>query len=178
MIDACTKNSGLDVGTLEVAEKAGESLVAEFNHTARVVSRLPHSESRTPKQRHRAGTASAVLGVACLLLLPAAPLAAAVETTSVYVQVNDAETGQPIYQARLTLQFREPGSKMRLKRSKLLSYSAKTNNQGRYRFTEIPKGTVRLIVTSEHHQTFSKEFEIEKDNQVLEAKLKKPQPLL
>jgi len=33
-------------------------------------------------------------------------------------------------------------------------------------------------VTSEHHQTFSKEFEVERDNQVLEVKLKKPQPLL
>ncbi len=151
--------------------------MVEYNHKARIELRILNPESRTPKRRHRAGTASAVLGVACLLL-PSAPLGRAVETTSLYVQVNDAETGQPIYQARLTLQFREPGSKMRLKRSKLLSYSAKTNNQGRYRFTEIPKGTVRLIVTSEHHQTFSKEFEIEQDNQVLEAKLKKPQPLL
>jgi hypothetical protein len=124
-----------------------------------------------------AGVAFAVLlGAACLLLLPTR--AESVETTSVYVQVNDAETSQPIYQARLTLQFREPGSKARLKRSKLLAFSAKTNNQGRYRFTSIPKGTVRLIVTSERHQTFSKEFEIDKDNQVLEVKLKKPQPLL
>jgi len=33
-------------------------------------------------------------------------------------------------------------------------------------------------VTAERHQTFSKEFELEKENQVIEVKLKKPQPLL
>jgi carboxypeptidase family protein len=136
--------------------------------------------ARTPRVRktwNLAGVVFAVLlGAECLFLLPTR--AESVETTSVYVQVNDAETSQPIYQARLTLQFREPGSKARLKRSKLLAFSAKTNNQGRYRFTSIPKGTVRLIVTSEHHQSFSKEFEIDQDNQELEVKLKKPQPLL
>jgi len=77
--------------------------------------------------------------------------------------------------ARLTLRFQEP---RRFKRSKSFSFSAKTNAQGRYRFTLIPKGTVRLTVTAEHHQTFSKEFEIDQDNAVLEVKLKPPQPLL
>ncbi len=124
-----------------------------------------------------------ILGFACaacaaLVSLRTPTRAESVERTNVHVVVKDAETSQPINQARLTLQFREPGSKIKLKRSKFLSYSAKTNSQGRYRFTNIPKGTVRLIVTVEQHQTFSKEFEVEKDNQVLEVNLKKPQPLL
>lgn len=100
--------------------------------------------------------------------------ARAAENLNVSVLVKDAESDQPINQARLTLQFHEPGKI----RHKLIAYSAKTNAQGRYRFTLIPKGTVRLIVTSEQHQTFSKEFEVDQNNQVLEVKLKKPQPLL
>jgi hypothetical protein len=102
----------------------------------------------------------------------------AADLTSVNVLVKDAESGQPMFQAHLTLQFREPGSAARLKRSRLISFSAKTNAQGRYRFVDIPKGTVRLIVTAERHQTFSKEFEVEKDGQLLEVSLKEPQPLL
>ncbi len=100
------------------------------------------------------------------------------ERTSLHVVVKDAETGQPINQAHLTLQFREPGSKMKLKRSKPLSFSAKTNNQGRYRFVNLPKGSIHLIVTAERHQTFGKDIELEEDNQVIEVKMKKPQPLL
>src|SRR5215472_753525 len=98
------------------------------------------------------------------------------ERTNIMVAVTDAETGKPINQARLTLEFTEPGDPSKLKRSKKLSYSAKTNAQGHYKFPSLPKGTIRLIVTAERHQTFSKEFELEKENQVIEVKLKKPQP--
>jgi Carboxypeptidase regulatory-like domain len=100
------------------------------------------------------------------------------ERTNVTVVVTDAQTGQPINQARLTLEFTEPGDPSKLKRSKKLSYSAKTNAQGHYKFPSLPKGNIRLIVTAERHQTFSKEFELEKEDQVIEVKLKKPQPLL
>jgi hypothetical protein len=94
--------------------------------------------------------------------------------TNVNVLVTDAETGQPIFQARLTLQFHDPG----MIRHKFHSFSAKTNAQGRYRFVDIPKGSVILIVTAERHQTFSKEFAVDKDNPLLEVKLKKPQDQL
>ncbi len=100
------------------------------------------------------------------------------DRTDLRVVVTDAESGQPINQARLTLQFREPGSKMKLKRSQMISFSAKTNLQGHYRFTDIPKGTVRLMVTAERHESYGKNLPVEKDNQVIEVKLKKPQPQL
>jgi hypothetical protein len=100
------------------------------------------------------------------------------ERTNVTVMVTDAQTSQPINQARLTLEFTEPGDPAKLKRSKKLSYSAKTNAQGHYKFPSLPKGTIRLIVTAERHQTFSKEFALEKKDQVIEVMLKKPQPLL
>jgi 5-hydroxyisourate hydrolase-like protein (transthyretin family) len=92
---------------------------------------------------------------------------------SLTVVVKEADTGDPISQARLTLTFKQQG---KLHRS--ITYSAKTNAQGRYRFTNIPKETVRLLVTAERHQSFGKEIEVEEDNQVIEVKLKKPQPLL
>lgn len=95
--------------------------------------------------------------------------------TTVSILVKDAKTDEPIQNARLTLQFRD---ERKFKRDKPISYSAKTNPQGRYKFTHIPKGTVRLLVTADHHQAFGQEFEIEQDNQVIEVKLRKPQPLL
>jgi len=91
---------------------------------------------------------------------------------SLSVVVNDAETGQAISQARLTLTFKSG------KLHRTISYGAKTNAQGRYRFTNIPKGTIHLFVTAERHQSYGKEIELEEDNQVIEVKLKKPQPQL
>ena len=102
---------------------------------------------------------------------PATPSSS--QETSLTIVVRDADTGDPISQARLTLTFRRQG---RLHRS--ISYSAKTSAQGRYQFTNIPKGTVVLLVTAERHQSLGKEIEVEEDNQVIEVKLKKPQPLL
>lgn len=97
------------------------------------------------------------------------------ESTSVTVLVKDAATDQPLPNAHLTLSFKEP---RKLKRDKGLSYSAKTNPQGRYKFVHIPKGTIHLVVTADRHQSFGQDFELEQDDQVVEVKLKKPQPLL
>lgn len=119
----------------------------------------------------RAGLAVA----ACLIVAGlAAPVRArAAEETNIHVLVKDAQSGDPIFQAHLTLQFREGG---KLKRDKWISFSAKTDKQGKYRFRHIPKGPIRLIVTADDHQTFGKEYEIEKDNPVIEVSLRKPQP--
>lgn len=98
--------------------------------------------------------------------------------TSVSIVVKDAKTGEPIANAQLTLQFRLRGDPAKLKRGRRISYNAKTNPQGRYKFTEVPKGTILLFVKADRHQTFGQEFEIEQDNQVIEVKLRTPQPLL
>lgn len=137
----------------------------------------PPPANRWPSRRSR--LRHPLRPITLMLLLTSVGLelgtrARAAENLNVTVLVKDAESGQPINQARLTLQFHEAGKI----HHKLIAYSAKTNAQGRYRFVVVPKGTVRLIVTSEHHQTFSKEFEVNENNQVLEVKLKQPQPLL
>jgi len=94
------------------------------------------------------------------------------------VVVKEAESAEPIYQARLTLQFNESGSAVKLRRGKRYTYTAKTNAEGRYKFTSIPKGTIRLLVTADHRQSYGEELELTEDNQVIEVKLRKPQPLL
>jgi hypothetical protein len=111
------------------------------------------------------------------LLVPLATGADSSDHANVTIVVKDAETEKPLQNARLTLQFHEEGGVARLKRSKMIAYSAKTNPQGRYKFTRIPKGTIRLLVTADHHQAFGKEYELAKD-EVIEVKLRKPQPLL
>jgi hypothetical protein len=100
------------------------------------------------------------------------------DTANLIVEVKDSETNEPISQARLTLQFQVLGDPKRFKPTKKLSYSAKTNAQGRYKFTNINKGTIHIFVTADRHQSFGKEYEFTENNQVFEVRLKKPQPLL
>ncbi|MBI1941669.1 MAG: carboxypeptidase regulatory-like domain-containing protein [Acidobacteria bacterium] len=97
------------------------------------------------------------------------------ERTNVIVVVREAETDEPIFQARLTLQFKES---RKLKRDKRPTFTAKTNAQGRYKFNDIPKGTIRLMVTAERRQSYGEELELVEDDQVIEVKLRKPEPLL
>jgi Flp pilus assembly protein CpaB len=97
------------------------------------------------------------------------------ETTNMIVLVKEADSGQPISQARLTLQFTEPAV---IGRGKKISYNAKTDAQGRYKFVGINKGTIVLSVTAVDHQAYGKQLQLEKDDQVFEIKLKKPQPLI
>jgi hypothetical protein len=101
---------------------------------------------------------------------------AAAEMTTVHVQVNDAKTGEPIFQAHLTLRYLVPGGFMR--RSKVVSYTAKTDKNGKSRFPVVPMGTITLMVTAPDHKTFGKKFEITKDNQLIEVKLQKPNEVL
>jgi len=98
------------------------------------------------------------------------------DRANVNVLVKDAETGQPIANAALTLTFKDPRAGLR--RDKMLSFSAKTNLQGRTRFVSIPKGSIRLFVTAENHQSYGKQLQLEQDAQLFEIKLRKPQPLL
>jgi hypothetical protein len=116
-----------------------------------------------------------LVGVVILLFCTVSQAAqqAPIPEVSFTVVVTDAESGNPISQARLTLTFQQTG-----KLHRTVSYGAKTNAQGRYRFTNIPKESVHLFVTADHHQSFGKEIDLEEDNQVIEVKLKKPQPLL
>ena len=100
------------------------------------------------------------------------------ETTTVIVVVKESDTGAPVSQAAITLQFTEPGTPSRFGKSKKRAYTAKTDAQGRCRLQEINKGPIVLMVTATGHQSYGKELQLEKDNQVFEVKLKRPQPLL
>jgi hypothetical protein len=97
------------------------------------------------------------------------------ETTTVIVNVREADTGDPVSQASVTLQFTEPAA---FGLGKKHTYNAKADAQGRCKIFGVNKGTIVLTVTSSHHQSYGKELQLDQDNQVFLVKLKKPQPLI
>ena len=96
-----------------------------------------------------------------------------VPLTHITAYVTDHATHKPIFQARLTLEFRDPQSRL----GKTISYSAKTDVKGKYRFSFIPMEPVVLVVTAPNHQSYGKTFDITKRDQTLHASLRRPQPL-
>ena len=130
----------------------------------------------------RAGLVAAAWIASGLLLLsilgPCKAFAQTVEATdepvNMTVVVKEYDTGDPISQAHITLQFEQARTQ---RRPKKITYSSKTDMQGRCRLAEINKGPIVLVVTSPGHQTYGKDLTLEKDGQVFEVRLKKPQPL-
>jgi hypothetical protein len=135
-----------------------------------------------PHRRNLLSAAWAATGIALLLVFNMTTRADNVKTsedvTNMTVVVKEADSGNPISQARITLQFWQPGGAGRLGKARKLSYNSKTDSQGRCKLSEINKGTIILTVTATGHQSYGKELELDNDNQVFEVKLKKPQPLI
>lgn len=93
--------------------------------------------------------------------------------TNLTVVVTDATNRKPVFQARLTLSFRDPDSRL----GSTISYNAKTSIQGKYTFSFIPMEPIVLVVTAPNHQTFGQKFDVTQANQVIKVQLKPPQPL-
>ncbi|MGH9404796.1 MAG: hypothetical protein ACRD3D_03040 [Terriglobia bacterium] len=93
--------------------------------------------------------------------------------TSLTVVVIDAISHKPVFQARLTLQFRDPQSHI----GRTTAYNAKTDSRGRYKFLFIPMEAVFLTVTDPNHQSFGRQFEVTESDQVIHVSLNPPQPL-
>jgi carboxypeptidase family protein len=126
------------------------------------------------KTRRKVLSCGVFVAVSLAMLGVLSPKAtAADDETSLHVVVTDAASSEPVFQAQLTLQFQIP---QRYRQPKWIAYSAKTDKKGKYTFRRVNKGPIRLLVTAEGHQSFGKEFEIQKDNPVIEVKLRKPQP--
>lgn len=100
------------------------------------------------------------------------------EATTMTVVVSEADTGQPVTHASITLQFAKFGSHPLHGKPKQIVYNAKTDAQGQCKLAGITKGTIVLSITSAGHQSYGKQLQLEKDDQVFEIKLKKPQPLI
>ena len=98
------------------------------------------------------------------------------EPTNLTVIVKEADTGEPISQARITLQFTVPSEHGG--RGKKFVFNAKSDAQGRCKLMDINKGPILLTVTAIGRQSYGKELQLEKDGQVFEVRLKKPQPLI
>ncbi len=115
-----------------------------------------------------------VVAVMALLGWPRKVEARSPSLGTLIVHVVDARTGRPIFQASLTLQFRKPGSPWKLKRGKMISYSAKTDEKGFCKFPYVNEGTVELMVTAPEHEAFGRTYQFTKNDQVVEVKLRKP----
>lgn len=100
------------------------------------------------------------------------------ETTNITVIVKEDGSGQPIGQAHITLEFFESHGQSTWRKPKKISYNAKTDAEGRCKLLDVTKGHIILTVTEPSYQSYGKELQLQKDNQVFEVKLKKPQPLL
>lgn len=111
---------------------------------------------------------------ACVALpLQALPRRSRPQVTSLTILVTDAASHKPIFQARLTLSFRDPDSRI----GSSVSYSAKTDMKGKYTFSFIPMEPVLVVVTAPEHQTFGQKFDVTQENQTIQVKLNPPQPL-
>ena len=100
------------------------------------------------------------------------------EATNMTVIVKEYDSGEPVSQAHITLQFFVPHGPMIPRKGKRISYNAKTDMQGRCKLSGINKGPIVLTITADGHQSYGKELKLEKDDQVFEVRLKKPQPLI
>jgi hypothetical protein len=100
------------------------------------------------------------------------------EPTNMTVVVREYDSGQPVSQAHVTLQFFVPHGPTIPRKGKRTVYNAKTDTQGRCKLSGINKGSIVLTVTADGHQSYGKELRLEKDNQVFEVRLKRPQPLI
>src|SRR5262245_7595179 len=89
---------------------------------------------------------ASVLNIILLCILPIASANAQLYTGSVTGVITDPQ-GAAIASATITLEDQEKG----------FSYTAKTNNEGRYLLRQIPPGTYRIQATSDGFQTQRKD---------------------
>lgn len=134
------------------------------------------SERKLLRRRKLLGIGIAFALGAWIVLGGAVRSSAAEQTTTVHVLVKDAVTGDPIYQAQLTLQFRKHGGFLR--RASTISYTSKTDKKGRSIFPLVPMGKITLMVTAPDHETFGKIIKVSKANQLIEVQLRHPKPQL
>lgn len=118
-----------------------------------------------------------VLWAAIILFYAALPLQASPRkhppVTDLTIVVTDAANHKPVFQARLTLSFRDPDSRI----GSSVSYNAKTDAQGKYTFSFIPMEPVVVVVTAPDHQSFGQKFDVTQANQTIKVELNPPQPL-
>lgn len=129
------------------------------------------------KQRITSPMSQPILWVAIILVYLALPLQASPRkhppVTDLTIVVTDAANHKPVFQARLTISFRNPDSRI----GSSISYNAKTDAQGKYTFSFIPMEPVVVVVTAPDHQSFGQKFDVTQANQTIKVELNPPQPL-
>jgi hypothetical protein len=109
-----------------------------------------------------------------LLVMAALPLAvhAAKDYTEIKLVVTDAEKGQPVPKAAITLTFVR-GKNVFGKKDRA-QWDVKTDSHGMVTVPFIPRGKMKVVVFAKGFQTFGDEVEVAGDEQTIPVKLVLP----
>ena len=120
------------------------------------------------------GFRAVAIPVVVLSTLAALPLAAraAKDYTEIKLVVTDAEKGQPVPKAAITLTFVR-GKNVFGKKDRA-QWDVKTDSHGTAVVPFIPRGKLKVVVFAKGYQTFGDEFEVAGEEQTIPVKLVLP----
>ncbi len=93
------------------------------------------------------------------------------DTTDLKIQVRGGETGVPVKNASVYVEYRQGRF---LAGKKKYKYGVKTNSEGVAAVRDAPKGKILIQVVAEGWKTFGKVYEIENDEATVEILLQRP----
>jgi 5-hydroxyisourate hydrolase-like protein (transthyretin family) len=112
---------------------------------------------------------TSLLAVAALLAFADGPA-----MTKLTVQVLTADNGKPIDRASVIVRFKH-GLNVNLKKIQT-NWETKTNQDGSVTIPKIPQGEVTIQIIAANFQTFGEVYQLDKVDQTISIKLKRPQP--
>jgi Carboxypeptidase regulatory-like domain len=98
---------------------------------------------------------------------------AAKDLTKIRVVVTNVN-GKPVDRANVIVRF--GGRKVaKLGRKVMTQWEMRSTQEGIADIPEMPKGSIRVMVTAKGYQTFGDTFEVTEDDRTIEVKLNPPQ---
>lgn len=104
-----------------------------------------------------------------LCTVPAFPA----ELARLTVMVKSVDTGKPIDRASVVIKFRH-GRNVNLKKI-VTNWETKTSHEGTVTIPSMPQGEVQIQIIAQDYQTFGDIYQVDKPEQTIEIKLKRPQ---
>jgi hypothetical protein len=115
-------------------------------------------------------------GMRSILLLLAACLALYAEPPMSKLSVHVlTPSGKPLDRASVIVKFLSGREKMKLYLKHRTQWETKTDQEGFTHIPSIPQGKIRVQVIAAGYQTFGQDFDVDKEEQVIDIKLNPPQ---
>ncbi|MCU1259940.1 MAG: hypothetical protein JWO80_2825 [Bryobacterales bacterium] len=109
-----------------------------------------------------------LLFATCLVLCAEPPMS----KLSVHVLTP---SGKPLDRASVIVKFVSGHDKLKLYLKHRTQWETKTDQEGFTHIPAIPQGKIRVQVIASGYQTFGQEFDVDKDEQIIDIKLNPPQ---